>query len=101
MRTLFPTITIVGDQEEVRNVVGARKGRSSDASSFATLTNGDPRVQELQMQVASLSELVIQCRNQSQIVCSHHDADAPGTYLTKILDIRLYEVVLSWRSGVL
>ena len=56
----------VDEEEERKGIVfGERKARFSDASSLATLASGDPRVQELQMQVESL---LAKYHNQTQVV---------------------------------
>ena len=56
----------VGIEEERKGIVfGERKARYSDTSSLATLANGDPRVQELQMQVEFL---LAKYHNQTQVV---------------------------------
>ena len=56
----------VGVEEDRMGVVfGERKTRYSDTSSFGTLASGDPRVQELQMQVESL---LAKYHNQTQVV---------------------------------
>ena len=56
----------VGVEEERKGIAfGERKARYSDTSSLATLASGDPRVQELQMQVESL---LAKYHNQTQVV---------------------------------
>ena len=53
-------------EEERKSIdFGERKPRYSDTSSLVTLASGDPRVQELQMQVEFLLE---KYHNQTQVV---------------------------------
>ena len=55
-------------EEERKGIdVGERKPRYSDTSSLGTLASGDPRVQELQMQVEFL---LAKYHNQTQVVMS-------------------------------
>ena len=55
-----------GVEEERKGIAFVeRKARYSDTSSSVTLANGDPRVQELQMQVESL---LAKYHNQTQVV---------------------------------
>ena len=54
-----------GEEERKSVAFGERKARYSDTSSLATLANGDPRVQELQMQV---EYLLAKYHNQTQVV---------------------------------
>ena len=55
-------------EEERKSIdFGERKPRYSDTSSLVTLASGDPRVQELQMQVEFLLE---KYHNQTQVVTS-------------------------------
>ena len=55
-------------EEERKGIdVGERKLRYSDTSSLGTLASGDPRVQELQMQVEFL---LAKYHNQTQVVMS-------------------------------
>ena len=55
-------------EEERKSIdFGERKPRYSDTSSFGTLASGDPRMQELQMQVEFL---LAKYHNQTQVVTS-------------------------------